>query len=68
MVLPITQTTACSGRCRTCMRVTRSDEECDGHSPCPGYGTRASCPPLIVLAIHEWMAVTPSLEMGRRSA
>lgn len=68
MILPKSPTAACSGSCRTCTHTARLRRECDGHSPCPGYGTRESCPPLIVLAVHEWMTVTPTLPTQRRSA
>lgn len=52
MKLSILETKPCSGTCRECSR--RSPRlHCDSHTPCPGYGTSFSCPPLIVLAVHE---------------
>jgi hypothetical protein len=35
---------------------TVTDQPCDGR--CSGFGTRSSCPPLIVLAMHSEFAVS----------
>lgn len=48
-------TVACSS-CGAHSHTVQFHTQCDGHSPCPGYGTTETCPPLIVLAVHEWMA------------
>ena len=48
----VLQSRSCAGACADCSR--RSPRiHCDGHAPCPGYGTSANCPPLIVLAVQE---------------
>ena len=67
MILPKSPpAVVCSG-CSADAHMAQSHQECDVHSPCPGYGTTDSCPPLIVLAVHEWMTVMPAVEVGRRS-
>jgi len=52
MTLRVLQSGPCTSACAECSH--RSPRlNCDGHNPCPGYGTSSSCPPLIVLAVHE---------------
>lgn len=49
-----TKTSTCAGACKQCPR--RSPlRNCTSHTSCPGYGTSANCPPLIVLAVHEYL-------------
>ena len=48
----VLQSKSSAGACAECSRSSPS-LHCDGHNPCPGYGSSASCPPLIVLAVHE---------------
>ncbi len=43
----------CTGGCANCPRTAKRTAGCDPRSACPGYGTSSSCPPLIVLAVHE---------------
>jgi hypothetical protein len=43
----------CTNACINCPRTAARRKSCDVHSPCPGYGTSANCPPLIVIAVHE---------------
>ena len=52
MSLKVLQSTHCTKACTNCRRTAVRRKICDGHSPCPGYGTRANCPPLIVIAVH----------------
>lgn len=53
MPLRVLQPSACSKACANCPNANRNREFCDGRSTCLGYGTRANCPPLIVLAVLE---------------
>jgi len=44
--------------CDSCSRIAAvQHHDCDGHAPCPGYGSSAHCPPLIVLAVQERLNV-----------
>jgi hypothetical protein len=54
MPLRVLQSSPCAKACSNCSNALRSPQTCDGRSACPGYGTRANCPPLIVLASLQW--------------
>jgi len=51
------QSASCGKACSNCPNRAGSKGNCDGHGVCPGYGTRASCPPLIVMAVLECAAI-----------
>lgn len=53
MPFRVLQKRPCTNACASCPHQASQRQSCDGHHACPGYGTRASCPPLIVLAIVE---------------
>ncbi|MDE1178748.1 MAG: hypothetical protein PW789_19410 [Edaphobacter sp.] len=53
MSLNVLQKKPCTGSCTNCPRTARRTSTCDARAACPGYGTSANCPPLIVLAVHE---------------
>lgn len=61
MVLPKSSATVACSSCGAYAHTAEFHHECDGHSPCPGYGSTETCPPLIVLAVHEWITVRPAV-------
>ncbi len=52
MPFSVLQPSPCAKACSNCPNALRN-RLCDGRSVCSGYGTRANCPPLIVLAVLE---------------
>jgi len=64
MPLTILQKTSCVNSCANCPRLAKRSA-CDPHAACPGYGSSDTCYPLIVLAVHEYLAaafqLSPSL-------
>jgi hypothetical protein len=53
--------------CDACSRIAPAQHhDCDGHAPCPGYGSSADCPPLIVLAVQECASFAPASFFGQR--
>ncbi|MBS1799941.1 MAG: hypothetical protein JSS95_08970 [Acidobacteria bacterium] len=62
MTLRVLQPGSCANACANCPRTAALRRKaCDPHAACPGYGTSASCPPLIVLAVHECFNAALSL-------
>lgn len=53
MSFKVLQPSPCAKACSNCPNALHRLRACDGHSACPGYGTRTNCPPLIVFAILE---------------
>jgi hypothetical protein len=67
MSLNVLQSKACAGTCTNCPRTAKRAVTCDPRSACPGYGTSSSCPPLIVLAVHECLNAAWNLAQLNRN-
>ena len=56
-----------SPTCDSCSRIAPvQHHDCDGHEPCPGYGSSTHCPPLIVLAVQECISFAPASFLSQR--